>query len=95
MTKSEFLKIEEEQGYKQAFDLLAEEVHELTDYETLKRYIIQCAEDDDWYLVNYLSGHIDYIPPGSVILYDYDYGTLERPVAVEQFEDIEHLLEDD
>ena len=98
MTKKEFIEYQEQNGFDDALIELENECDELTDTELLKEYAIKCIVAGDYQIAAHICAalHEFWVDDFSEVwLYDYNMGTLEEPTPVEDFEDIEHLLEDE
>lgn len=89
MTKENF----ESMDFDKAMELLYEECNELTDYETLKKYIIKNINDDSNMLALHLLSAI-YNSDGDSDWYYYDYtaGTLCTPVCLNNVDDVEQYI---
>lgn len=93
MKKKEFLKLVKEEGFGPAMRVLNETAYGLTDYETLKSYVINEIEEDN----NMLALHIwnaVYNSEGDSEWYYYDYtaGTTCTPVCLNTVEDVETYI---
>lgn len=68
--------------------------NEITDEETIKSFIIEQVENDDWFLAKHLLDYIwEHGTDSEYYLYDYSMGTLDNPVSIDDKEDIKHLID--
>lgn len=93
MTRKQFEKIREEQSFDNAMEALYEENNFVTDYETLKQFMITALENEN----NGLALHIlqaVYESEGDSDWYYYDYtaGTTCTPVCLNDIDDVESFI---
>lgn len=92
MTKKQFIAINNLRGFEKAMQCLNEECDEITDYETLKTFVIKQIEADN----NMLALHIwnaVYNSHGDSQWYHYDYcaGTTHTPKCLNNLNDVLNL----
>lgn len=89
MTRKQFSEIMKQKGWDEAMSQLSEIFDDLTDYETLKSYVIKKIEADE----NMLALHIwnaVYNSEGDSEWYKYDYtaGTTDAPKCLNTIDDL-------
>lgn len=94
MTRAEF----EEKTFEECMEQLSLEYDNITTLDTLKDYIKEAMDDNNFDLAAHLCNAI-WNDPDSLKdseWYDYDYcmGTLDRPICLCEKADVEHLIED-
>jgi predicted CopG family antitoxin len=93
MKRAEF----EKKSFDEVIEQLCEEGHCITTFDTLKEFIKENVDNDNFNVASHLCNAIYNEPnPNNSKWYDYDYsmGTLEKPTCISSKEDIIHLLED-
>ncbi len=89
MTKEKF----ESMDFNEAMELLYEECNELTDYETLKGYIIKNINDDNnMFALHLLSAIYNSDGDSDWYYYDYTAGTCCTPVCLNNVDDVEQYI---
>lgn len=91
MTKRQIKKIYEEKGLNEACQVLEEDGHPITSYETIKSRIIEEAENDNWCMVIHLSQALK-DEEADYYLYDHSMGTLNNPTPITDIQDLIDLL---
>lgn len=93
MTRTEF----EEKSFEDVMSQLNEELDEITTLDSLKEFIKEKIDEDNFYIASHLCNAIWNDPnPSMSEWYDYDYsmGTLDTPVCLSEKAHIEHLIDD-
>lgn len=98
MTKKQFKEIEAKQGTYIALLKLMEESDDLYLLSDMKNIIINNLKDDCWMLAKHLLDCVyddswEYDDP--IFYYDYSMGTLQNAWSVNNYEDVEDLLDED
>ena len=90
MTKKQFLKIVETEGFNEAMSKLDEEKDEVTDYDTLKRFVIEKIEADENMLALHIWNAVYHTDNGDSVWYRYDYtaGTTDKPTYLQTVDDV-------
>lgn len=93
MTKKYFLKNLKKIGFDKIMSKLYEESQLITDYDSLKNYIIDCINNDNNMLALHLLTSV-YNSKGNSIWYYYDYtaGTYCTPICLNSKEDVENVF---
>ena len=95
MTKKEFKHIEMVSGVHYALVELEMECNNLTTGEMLIDCIKHHIDEGDYFLARHLLNYMDGITDYDIVDYDYSMGTMDYPVRVDCYEDVEEYLEDD
>lgn len=93
MTRLEF----EEKSFDEIMEQLYEECNTITTLDTLKEFIKEKIDNDDFNMASHLCNAIWNDPnPSMSEWYDYDYcmGTMDIPICLSCKEDVEHLIYD-
>lgn len=93
MTRAEF----EEKSFEEVMEQLNEEYDHITTIDTLKEFIKENIDEENFNVASHLCNAIWNDPnPDMSDWYDYDYsmGTTDTPVCLSKKEDVEHLIED-
>ena len=93
MTRTEF----EEKSFEDVMSQLNEELDEITTLDSLKEFIKEKIDEDNFCIASHLCNAIWNDPnPSMSEWYDYDYsmGTLDKPVCLSEKAHIEHLIDD-
>ncbi len=93
MTRQEF----EEKSFEDVMSQLNEEYDQITTLDTLKMFIKEKIDEDNFLVASHLCNAIWNDPnPSMSEWYDYDYsaGTLDTPVCLSEKADVEHLIDD-
>lgn len=92
MTRAEF----EEMTFEEVMEYLCDNCDEVTTIDTLKDFIKENVDAENFFLVSHLSDAIWHDPnpnDSDWYLYEYGMGTLDKPVSVSCKEDVEHLID--
>jgi len=86
----------EQKNFENVMVQLREEFEQITTLDTLKSFIKECVDNDDFNVAAHLCETLLQEQNPDSEWYDYDYamGTLETPVCIKSKEDVEHLIED-
>lgn len=93
MTKEFF----ESNTFEDVMEQLNEEYDQITTLDTLKMFIKEKIDEDNFNIASHLCNAIWNDPnPSMSEWYDYDYsmGTLDTPVCLSEKTDVEHLIDD-
>lgn len=90
MTRRQFRTIMNREGFDEAMSRLAEEKNDLTDYDTLKRYVIENIEKDNNMLALHIWNAVYNTEEGDSRWYRYDYtaGTTDTPTYLQTIDDV-------
>lgn len=93
MTKEFF----ESNTFEDVMEQLNEEYDQITTLDTLKMFIKEKIDEDNFNIASHLCNAIWNDPnPSMSEWYEYDYsmGTLDTPVCLSEKADVEHLIDD-
>lgn len=90
MTREYFEKLVDEKGFNEAMSELNEEKDEVTDYDTLKRFVIEKIEADENMLALHIWNAVYHTDDGDSEWYRYDYtaGTTDKPTYLQTVDDV-------
>lgn len=90
MTRRQFRAIMNRDGFDAAMSKLAYEKNDLTDYDTLKQYVIKKIEEDSNMLALHIWNAVYNTDDGDSRWYRYDYtaGTCDTPTYLQTIDDV-------
>lgn len=95
MTKDEFRQIEDDSNFRNACVRLMEDVDEVTFEDVLQFFAGKQVKEGNYLLAKHLCEALMQGSSTELWRYDCGMGTLDTPTPINEFDDIEDLLEEE